>query len=117
MTHRTINELLRDLTTQDPRSRELAAAYIGDWLIGASRSGTETGFAINALVEALSQEEDPAVQEEIAHSLGYLIEHGTVPQQIINPLQQRVPYLDPAAAEHVAEVLHAAQQSQTIDME
>ncbi|MBC6466776.1 hypothetical protein [Actinomadura alba] len=103
-----MREHIADLDGGGRRVRELAAAYLGDWLIGACRSRSDTGGVVNALVGALLREADADVQEEIAHSLGSLVEYGVVPDQIVEPLATRLPSLGAGAAEHIAGVLEAA---------
>ncbi|MBC6457129.1 hypothetical protein [Actinomadura sp. HBU206391] len=99
---------IADLDSHDRRVREPAAAYLGDWLIGACRSRWDVSGVVNALVGALLREVEADVQEEIAHSLGHLVEYGVVPPEIVEPLATHLPLLDPGAAEHVAGILEAA---------
>ncbi|MFD0538081.1 hypothetical protein ACFQY7_34445 [Actinomadura luteofluorescens] len=101
-------ELSERLSGAEPKVRELAAAQLGDLLIGACRGGLDTSPIVLPLVEALAREADSVVQEEIAHSLGHLVEYGTVPEAIVEPLRDCMPRLCPEAAAHVADVLEAA---------
>ncbi|GAA1573871.1 hypothetical protein GCM10009678_65650 [Actinomadura kijaniata] len=103
----SLGELLAWLVDGEPRVRRLAAAYLGDRLVQDCRAGLEVSSVVMPLVEALSRETDPVVQEEIAHSLGYLVEYGTVPQSIVRPLRECLPRLHAGAAEHVNDVLGA----------
>lgn len=104
----TVKRLVRQLADGEPKVRELAAAYLGDLLIGACRADADTASIVLPLVDALEREADPVVQEEIAHSLGHLVEYGTVPDAIVEPLRVRMPRLCREAADHVADVLEAA---------
>ncbi|MGK5555076.1 hypothetical protein ACSNOI_26005 [Actinomadura kijaniata] len=103
----SLDELLAWLVEGEPRVRESAAAYLGDRLAQDCRAGLEVSAIVVPLVEALARETDPAVQEEIAHSLGYLVEYGTVPRSVVRPLRECLPRLHAGAAEHVADVLGA----------
>lgn len=102
------HDVLDQLISGERRVREQAAAYLGDWLAAAAKSGRDVGPVVVALVEALLAEDDPAVQEEIAHSLGYLVEYGQVPTEIVQPLRQHLPRLGAGAAEHVADLVEAS---------
>ncbi|MEU8802517.1 hypothetical protein [Spirillospora sp. NPDC048819] len=104
----TTSELLAALTGQDPKERELAAAYLGDQLVIACKAQAGTGPIVDSLVEALTRESDADAQEEIAHALAHLVEYGTVPASLVEPLQQRLPRLSPGAAEHVRDILRDA---------
>ena len=53
-------------------------------------------------------ENDAEVQEELAHSLGYLAEYGRIPPELIQPLTKRLPRLAAGAAEHVTGLLEEA---------
>ena len=101
-------DLLEELTSADRRVRERAAAFLGDWLAAAARERRNVDPVVTALVDALVAESDPEVQEEIAHSLGYLVEYGEVPAEIVRPLAGQLTRLDPSAAEHVTDLLDAA---------
>jgi ubiquinone biosynthesis protein UbiJ len=103
----SLDELLDELTSQEGRIRELAAAYLGDWLIAAARTEINIDPVVTALVEALLAENDADVQEEIAHSLGHLVESGNIPVEIVRPLAQHLRQLDTNAAEHVTALLEA----------
>jgi hypothetical protein len=104
----TLNDLLDELTSVDRRVRERAAAYLGDWLAGAAQARQNVDPVVVALVDALLAESDADVQEEIAHSLGYLVEYGEVPAEIVQPLSQHLKRLDPRAVEHVTDLLEAS---------
>ncbi|MEV3926282.1 hypothetical protein [Actinomadura coerulea] len=82
--------------------------WLGDLLIGACRAELDTSPIVLPLVNALAQEADPVVQEEIAHSLGHLVEYGAVPDAVVEPLKACMPRLCREAADHVADVLEAA---------
>ncbi|MGI5206546.1 hypothetical protein ACQEU6_33870 [Spirillospora sp. CA-108201] len=101
-------ELPERLSAVEAKVRELAAARLGDLLIGACRGGLDTSPIVLPLVEALAREADPVVQEEIAHSLGNLVGYGTVPEAIVEPLRECMPRLCREAAAHVTDVLEAA---------
>ncbi|SNS20084.1 hypothetical protein [Actinomadura mexicana] len=104
----SIGRLTGRLTGGEPEVRELAAASLGDLLIGACRAGLETSSIVLPLVNALTREADPVVQEEIAHSLGHLVEYGTVPDAIVQPLRECMPRLCREAADHITDVLETA---------
>ncbi|MEU4826282.1 hypothetical protein AB0H37_30780 [Actinomadura sp. NPDC023710] len=103
-----INRSSGELASGEPKVRELAAAHLGDLLIGACRAGLDTSSIVLPLVNALTREADPVVQEEIAHSLGHLVEYGTVSDAIVGPLRECMPRLCQEAADHVTDVLEAA---------
>ncbi|MES9539009.1 hypothetical protein [Actinomadura sp. NPDC000600] len=105
---REIRHLAMRLAEGEPDVRELAAAHLGDLLIGACKTGRDTSSIVLPLAEALVRENDPLVQEEIAHSLGHFVEYGTVPQALVEPLQECLPRLSPEAAAYVADLLEAA---------
>lgn len=104
----TPHDRLDELASEDGRVRERAAAYLGDWLAVAAKTKRDVAPVVTALVDALLAEGDPNVQEEIAHSLGYLVEYGEVPAEIIRPLAQHLTRLDARAAEHVTDLLEAS---------
>lgn len=99
---------LDDLASGDPRVRERAAAYLGDWLAAAAKSGRDVDPVAAALADALLAEGDPDVQEEIANSLCCLVEYGQVPAAIAGRLARHLTRLDPRAAEYVTDLLEAA---------
>jgi hypothetical protein len=104
----TRHDLLEELNSAERRLRVRAAAYLGDWLAAAAKTDQDVGPVVMALVDALRAEADPDVQEEIANSLGYLVEYGQVPTEIVQPLIQYLPRLDPRAVEHVTDLLEAS---------
>ncbi|MEV4001132.1 hypothetical protein [Actinomadura sp. NPDC049753] len=104
----TIEKLAGRLSDGEPKARELAAAGLGDLLIGACEAGLDTSPIVLPLADALTREADPVVQEEIAHSLGHLVEYGTVPDAIVEPLRECMPHLCREAVDHVTAVLEAA---------
>ncbi|MBW8482070.1 hypothetical protein [Actinomadura parmotrematis] len=101
-------ELVSWLAHDEPQARELAAAYLGDRLIHACRTDLETVDMVLPLVDSLTRETDATVQEEIAHSLGYLVEYGTVPNSIVPALSECLPRLHAEAAEQVRNVIGEA---------
>jgi hypothetical protein len=68
--------LLADLRDDDRHLRMRAAAYLGDSLAASAEANKDVRLVVTALMDALLAEDDPGVQEEIAHSLGYLAEYG-----------------------------------------
>ncbi|MEU8121480.1 hypothetical protein AB0C21_22485 [Spirillospora sp. NPDC049024] len=105
---REIQRLAMRLADGEPDVRELAAAHLGDLLIGACKTGRDASSIVLPLMEALVRENDSLVQEEIAHSLGHLVEYGTVPQALVEPLQECLPGLSREAAAYLADLLEAA---------
>lgn len=101
-------ELVSLLAHEQPHVREYAAAYLGDRLVHACKTGADTDEFVLPLVEALQRESDPVVQEEVAHSLGFLVEYGAVPPGIVPALQECSPRLDAEAVEHVDAIIEAA---------
>lgn len=101
----TLHDLLDELTNSERRVRERAAADLGDILAATAKAHGEVGPVAMALVDALLVESDPIVQEEIAHSLGYLVEYGEVPTEIVQPLTQHLHQLDPSAVEHLTDLV------------
>ncbi|HEY8480707.1 MAG TPA: HEAT repeat domain-containing protein [Spirillospora sp.] len=104
-------ELVSWLSHEEPRARELAAAYLGDRLDHACTTGAETDAVVQPLVEALERETDPVVQEEIARSLGFLVEHGTVPRAIVPALKECLPRLHAEAAEYINDIVEDADRA------
>ena len=84
-----LHALLEELHSADRGARAHAAAYLGDALASAARAGLDVGPIARALLGALMAENDAEVQEELAHSLGYLTEYGRVPPELIQPLAKR----------------------------
>jgi hypothetical protein len=103
-----LHALLEELKSADRVARTHAAAHLGDALASAARAGRCVGPIARALLEALMAENDAEVQEELAHSLGYLAEHGRIPPELIQPLTKRLPCLAAGAAEHVMDLLEEA---------
>jgi hypothetical protein len=101
--------LIDELSSNDARIRELAAAYLGDHLIFACDSGRDHEHMLVALAQQLVRENDPTVQEEIAHSLAHVVERGgQVPDEVLAQLAGTAPHLSGDAHEHVIDVVNYA---------
>ena len=103
-----VEDLIIRLSDEDREKREVAGASLGDWLASTARAGRDFDPVARALIRALLTEDDHDVQEEIANSLGYLVEYGKITRELVQPLLMHQTHLDPRVAAHVADLIDAS---------
>ena len=97
--------LLEDLSAAAPRTRELAAAGLGDLLRSPGLDPAGTRQAVTRLVTLVGTEQDNGVLEQVLSSINEAAV--TLPLALVAPIADRMPALDAPLLEYALNILAA----------